>query len=54
MAEISFKGVPKDVMQIILNEQHKQKTALDRRQYSLSQTLIKIVKEWNNKCKPVE
>lgn len=54
MAEISYKGIPKEVMTIILREQAAQKIFLGRNQYSLSQTLNKIVKEWKNKCKPVE
>jgi len=54
MAEISLKSIPPDVMKIILTEQAKQKINRGDNQYSLSRTVIKIIKEWNNNCKPVE
>lgn len=54
MADISLKAVTPDVMKILLEEQKKEKERRGTNQYSLSRTIIKIIKEWNNKCKPVE
>ena len=54
MASINFNGVDTKTMKIILDEQNRQKKLHGRNQYSLSQTIIKIVNQWNNKCKPVE
>lgn len=51
MAEISFKGIPDDVMKILIKEQAKEKENRGTNQYSLSRTLIKIVKEWNSNCR---
>lgn len=54
MASINFNGIDKPTMKIILDEQNNQKKLTGRNQYSLSQTLIKIINQWKNKCKPVE
>jgi len=54
MASINFNGIDSKTMKIILDEQNRQKKLTGRNQVSLSNTLIKIVQQWNNKCKPVE
>lgn len=51
MADISLKGIDPDTMKIILDVQNEQKKFLGVNQYSLSRAVIKIIKEWNNKCK---
>ena len=54
MAEISLKGVSEEVMKIIVREQAQEKINRGTNQYSLSSTVCKIIKEWNNKCKKQE
>jgi hypothetical protein len=51
--QIDFKRlstVPIDVRKIILKEQQKEKDKRGIGKYSIQLTLIKIVREWNNKC----
>ncbi len=52
MASINFNGIDKKTMAVILKEQMRLKELTGRNQFSLSQTLIKIVNSWNNKCRP--
>lgn len=52
MASINFNGIDKKTMAVILKEQTRLKELTGRNQFSLSQTLIKIVNSWNNKCRP--
>ena len=54
MAEVSLKGVDSETMAIILEVQKQEKINRGINQYSLSKTVIKIIKEWNNKCKAVK
>ena len=54
MAEISLKGVDEKTMKIILDVQNEEKKNRGVNQYSLSRAIIKIVNEWNNKCKQVK
>lgn len=50
---INFKNlatVPIDVRKIILQEQAKEKQKRGVAQYSVQSTIIKIIRQWNNKC----
>lgn len=51
---VLLKNVPKDVNDIIIDLQASEKKKRGTLQYSISSTLFKIVKEWKNRCKPVE
>lgn len=51
---INFKNlatVPIDVRKIILREQGKEKEKKGVGQYSVQQTIIKIIRQWENKCR---
>lgn len=54
MAEISLKGIDHETMKIILDVQNEEKKYRGVNQYSLSKAVIKIIKEWSNKCKKVQ
>lgn len=54
MADLILKNVPEEVRKIILQQQLKEKEHRGTNQYSIALTVFKIIKEWNNKCKPVE
>lgn len=54
MAEISLKGIDSETMKIILDQQNTEKKNRGIAQYSMSKTIIKIIKEWNNNCRPVK
>lgn len=54
MADLLLKKVPEDVRKILLKQQGKEKENRGTNQYSLSSVVYKIVKEWNNNCKPLE
>jgi Na+/H+ antiporter NhaB len=54
MADLILKDVPEDVRKILLQQQLKEKEHRKTNQYSIALTVYKIIKEWNNKCKPVE
>lgn len=50
---INFKNlatVPIDVRKIILQEQAKEKQKRGVAQYSVQSTIIKIIRQWQNKC----
>lgn len=51
--DISVRNVPVDVRKIILAVQTKEKEKRGRMQYSMSSTIFKIIREWNNKCREV-
>jgi len=51
---INFKNlstVPVDVRKIILREQSKEKEKKGVAQYSIQMTIIKIIRQWENKCR---
>lgn len=51
---INFKNlatVPVDVRKIILREQAKEKEKKGVAQYSIQMTIIKIIRQWENKCR---
>ena len=52
--DILLKNVPEDVRKIIIKSQSNEKENKGVNQYSMALTIFKIIKEWNNKCKPVE
>lgn len=52
--DLSLKQIPEEVRKIILREQVKLKEKHGTNQYSISLTIYKIIKEWNNNCKPLE
>ncbi len=54
MNDLLLKHLPEDVRKILLKQQEKEKRDRGTNQYSLSSTAYKIIREWNNKCKPVE
>lgn len=54
MAEISLKDVDEETMKVILDVQVQEKKNRGINQYSLSKAVIKIIKEWNNKCKKLQ
>jgi len=54
MADLILKNVPEEVRKIILKQQQKEKENRGTNQYSLACVIYKIIKEWNNNCKPVE
>ena len=51
MASINFNGIDKGTMKVILDEQTRLKKLTGRNQVSLSFTLIKIIQQFNNKCR---
>lgn len=54
MADVLFKNMPEDVRKILLKQQGKEKENRGTNQYSLALTAYKIIREWSNKCRPVE
>lgn len=54
MADLLLKNIPEEVRKILLKQQQKEKENRGTNQYSLSCVIYKIIKEWNNNCKPVE
>ncbi len=54
MTDLLLQNVPEDVRHIILTQQDKEKKSRGTNQFSISTTIYKIIREWNNKCKPVE
>lgn len=48
--DLLLREVPIEVIRIINKEQAKVKAERDLKQFSLSSTVYKIIKEWNNKC----
>lgn len=54
MADIILKGVPEDIRRVLLQEQLKEKKNRGTNQYSLSSTIIKIIREWKNNCRKEE
>jgi hypothetical protein len=53
---INFKNLsslPIDVRKIILREQAKEKEKRGVAQYSVQMTVIKIIRQWENKCREV-
>lgn len=48
-ANINLRNVPIEIRRIIIKERNKEE---DKRgsKFSLSSTIIKIIREWNNKC----
>lgn len=54
MADLLLKNMPEEVRKILLKQQQKEKENRGTNQYSLSCVIYKIIKEWNNNCKPVE
>lgn len=51
--DLLLRGMPIDVLKIILKEQGKEKEKRGLKQFSISTTIIKIIREWNNKCNQV-
>lgn len=49
---IIVRDIPAEVKKILTDEQAKEKNKRGTSQYSLSSTIIKIVREWKNKCNP--
>lgn len=49
--DLLLREVPIEIVRIINKEQAKVKAERDIKQFSLSSTIYKIVKEWNNKCR---
>ena len=48
--DLLLRGLPIDVLKIILKEQGKEKEKRNLKQFSLATTIYKIVREWKNKC----
>lgn len=46
----TLRNIPIDVRKILLKEQFKEKEKRGTMQYSISTTIFKIIREWNNKC----
>jgi hypothetical protein len=49
--DIVLREVPADILKVIQEEQAKEKKNRGTNQYSLSSTIIKIIREWKNKCR---
>lgn len=49
--DLLLRGLPIDVLKVLLKEQGKEKEKRGVKQFSLSTTIIKIVREWNDKCR---
>lgn len=49
--DIIVKDIPEDIHKLLQDEQAKEKKNRGINQYSLSSTIIKIIKEWKNKCR---
>lgn len=49
--DITLKAVPDDVRKVIIREQALEKESRGVNQFSMSTTIFKIIREWNNKCK---
>ncbi len=50
---ILLREVPDDVMLILLEVQKEEKEKRNVKQFSLSTTIIKIIKEWDMKCREI-
>lgn len=50
---IIVRDIPVEVKKILTDEQAREKNKRGTSQYSLSSTIIKIVREWSNKCREV-
>jgi hypothetical protein len=50
--DLLLRNVPIDVLKTILKEQGKEKEKRGLKQFSLSTTVFKIVREWKNRCNP--
>lgn len=48
--DLLLRSVPIDVLKIVLKQQGKEKEKRGLKQFSLSTTIFKIIREWNNKC----
>lgn len=51
--DLLLRNVPIDVRKIILREQAKEKDKRNVMQYSITSTVIKIIRQWENKCREV-
>jgi hypothetical protein len=51
--DLLLRGMPIDVLKVVLKEQGKEKEKRGLKQFSISTTIIKIIREWNNKCREV-
>lgn len=51
LADILIKNIPPDVMNIIRIEQSTHKKSMQVKQFSLSKTVIKIIREWSARCR---
>lgn len=44
--EVHLRGIPEDLWRVIVREQAREKVNKGINQYSLSATVIKIIREW--------
>ena len=51
--DILLRSLPIDVLKIVLKEQLKEKEKRGLKQFSLSTTIFKIIRQWNSKCNQV-
>jgi hypothetical protein len=54
MADIVIRNLPEDVRKVILQEQLREKKNRGTNQFSMSSTIIKIIREWKNNCRKEE
>lgn len=48
--DVLVRAIPDDILNVVLRRRDKEKQKKGIKQFSLSTTIIKIIKEWNNKC----
>lgn len=48
---IIVRDIPAEIKKILTKEQAKEKDKRGTSQYSLSSTIIKIIREWSDKCR---
>lgn len=53
MKALTLRCIPPDIFQILLIEQHKEKSAKQKGQFGLEQTIYKIIREFE-RCKKQE